>query len=132
MGLFLSKTHLSLIIAKVREIAALYSSVTCPKISFVGHSSGGDVLGPLVKVLIEDKLPLPGTIIKIGSVFKEIEAQEFINYPYGKVVEIVGTKDVFEGDKSHLPNSLVVLSGHLGLLFNAIVLKRVSSEMKPA
>lgn len=110
----------------MKEITTLYSSKS-PKISFVGHSSGGDILGALIKVMHAQKLALPGAIIKIGSIFKETEANEFIRY--GKVVEIVGTKDVFEGSQSHVPNQLVVNSGHLGLLFNSAVLKHVSNEM---
>ncbi|MBA3957555.1 MAG: alpha/beta hydrolase [Parachlamydiaceae bacterium] len=128
-GVVSAKNHLHLIVAKVKEIIALYPSSKTPKISFVGHSSGGDVLGPLVRVMEEEKWPYLGTIIKIGSIFKKIEAEEFWRYPYGKIIEIMGTKDVFEGCESHLSNKLVVASGHLGLLFNKVVLKRISTEI---
>lgn len=128
-GVVSAKSHLHLIVAKVNEIVALYPSSKALKISFVGHSSGGDVLGPLIRMMEEKKWPQLGTIIKIGSIFKKIEAEEFGRYLYGKVIEIVGTKDVFEGCESHLPNKLVVASGHLGLLFNKAVLKRVSTEI---
>src|SRR5207245_2015592 len=110
-GVVSVENHLSLIVAKVKEIAALYPTAKCPKISFIGHSSGGDVLGSLVKAMqLGGELPLPGTIIKIGSIFKEHEAQEFIHYAHGKMVEIVGTQDIFVGDKSHLTNKPVVVS----------------------
>lgn len=128
-GIVSAKNHLHLIVAKVKEIVALYPSSKPLKISFVGHSSGGDVLGPLIRVVKQEKWPQLGTIIKIGSIFKKIEAEEFSHYPYEKLIEIVGAKDVFEGCESHLPNNLIVSSGHLGLLFNKVVLKRVSKEI---
>jgi hypothetical protein len=126
-GIVSVTSHLHLILAKVNEILALYPNA--PKISFVGHSSGGDVLGPLMRMMEEAKCPQPGTLIKIGSIFKNKEAEELGPYPHGEVIEIVGTKDVFEGYESRLPNKLVVTSGHLGLLFNEAVLKRVSQEI---
>lgn len=129
-GVVSAKSHLHLIVAKVSEIVALYPPSKSPKISFVGHSSGGDVLGPLIRMMEEKKWPQLGTVIKIGSIFKDIEAEELRHYPCGKMIEIVGTKDVFEGCKSHLSNQLVVASGHLGLLFNKTVLKHVSEEVR--
>ena len=125
-GIVSAKKHLYVIAAKVYEIAALYPRLECPKISFIGHSSGGDVLGPLIRLMSTEKGPQSGTIIKIGSIFKKVEAEEFGRYSHEKVIEIVGTKDVFEGCESHLPNKLIVVSGHLGLLFNKTVLKNVS------
>lgn len=129
-GIVSEKQHLKSLISKVKEIATLYASATTPKISFIGHSSGGDVIGPVVKVMMSEKeLPQPGTIIKIGSIFKKMEAEQFTQYSHGSVLEIVGTKDVFEGSQSHLSNQFLVVAGHLGLLFNQKVLNRVSSEI---
>jgi hypothetical protein len=128
-GIVSAKSHLHLIDAKVNEIAALYPSSKSLKISFVGHSSGGDVLGPLIRLMEANKWPQSGTIIKIGSIFKKNEAEEFCRYPHEKVIEIAGTKDIFEGCESHLPNRLIVVSGHLGLLFNKTVLEYVSKEI---
>lgn len=131
-GIVSIQNHLNHLVAKVKEIDSLYATSSRPKISFVGHSSGGDVLGPLVKVMLEQKISLPGTLIKIGSVCKKHEAEEFASYTHGNVVEIVGEKDVFEGSHSHMPNHLVTGSGHVGLLFDEIVIKRVAKELTPS
>jgi len=73
------------------------------------------------------EIDVKNAIDTVSQFVKKIEVEEF--YPHGKVIEIVGTKDVFEGCESHLPNKLVVASGHLGLLFNEAVLKCVSKEI---
>ena len=99
-GVVSAENHLKPVMARVKEIVALYPYAMPPKISCVGHSSGGDILGPLVKAMQEENLPLPKTIIKIGSIFKGAEALEFIHYLHGKVLEILGTNDIFEGCKS--------------------------------
>jgi hypothetical protein len=129
-GVVSAESHLHLIVTKVNEIITLYPSSKFPKISFVGHSSGGDVLSPLIRMMEEKKWPQFGTIIKIGSIFKKVEAEEFWRYPCEKVIEIMGTKDVFEGCESHFPNQLVVAAGHLSLLFNRTVLNHVSKEIR--
>lgn len=116
--------HLNDLVTKVKNIAALYPFALPPKIALVGHSSGGDVIGPLAKAMTN-----PGALIKIGSVFEKNAAQEFNQYPHGPVLEILGTKDVFEGCKSHLNNNMIVHSPHLGLLFHKAVLNRVHSEI---
>jgi uncharacterized alpha/beta hydrolase family protein len=128
-GTVSAENHLPLITEKVNEIAGLYSSSNAPIISFVGHSSGGDILGPLMQTMKGRRGPQCGISIKIGSYFKKNEAKEFRSSTYGKVIEILGTKDVLEGCDSHLPNQLVVESGHLGLLFNKAVIDRVSQEL---
>ncbi len=122
-GIVSEKEHLSLILDKVWEISQLYPAL--PSISLVGHSSGGDILAPLVQAMEKERFPLPKVVIKIGSLFKNQE--EFILQT--TVLEIVGTKDVFEGCESLLPKKLVVASGHLGLLFHDAVLERVSKEI---
>ncbi len=131
-GIVSAKNHLKILFAKVKEITDLYPSDTPPKLSFVGHSSGGDILGPLVKLMQTKQLTKPGAMIKIGSIFSKFEAEEFSHFSHGKFLEILGTKDIFEGDKSHLPNKLVVNSGHLGLLFKDTVIKHLSNELKLA
>lgn len=127
-GIVSAKNHLHILLAKVKEIEALYPSFAAVKISFIGHSSGGDVLGPLIEVMLQENMR-PGAMIKIGSIFKESEAKEFRCYSHGIALEIVGTKDIFEGARSFLPTKLVVVTGHLGLLFHKSVLQRVGREI---
>lgn len=124
-GIVSAANHLETMIGTVKDIIALYPPDSKPTISFVGHSSGGDILKPLVETMVENSLALPGAIIKIGSVLKsQEEAQTFSSQ--ANVLEIVGTLDVFEGYHSHLANHKVVNSGHLGLLFDETVVTHVS------
>lgn len=124
-----SSHHLPELIEKVKEITALYEHGEYPRIAFVGHSSGGDVTGPLIKALAEERIFATGIVIKIGSIFQEEEAAEIYHYPRGKVIEIVGTRDVFEGDNSFLEDHFRVNCGHLGLLFHPQVLDKVCDEI---
>lgn len=129
-GIVSEKSHLQPIVNKVKEIVKLYPPTSSPKVLFVGHSSGGDVLPPLIQALKKEQIDT-GTIIKVGSIFDRVEAENFCSqHPGQKAIEIGGTRDVFEGCESHLQNRLVVAAGHLGLLFNQAVLKRVSEEIR--
>jgi hypothetical protein len=124
-GIVSVEEHLTPVLDKVKEILALFPLSARPEIICVGHSSGGDILGALIAAMGEEGLPQP-KIVKIGSIFKESELETLKDYPREKILEIVGSKDIFVGDQSLLPNKLVVNTSHLSLLFKQSVLQQVS------
>lgn len=128
-GLVSAKEHLTPLLEKVRQIHALYPAHAAVKIAFIGHSSGGDILGPLCKAMHRES-SYPKALIKIGSIFKKEQLQEFGDYLPEVVLEVVGTHDVFEGYTCHVPHKFVVNAGHIGLLFHASVFACVTGLQK--
>ncbi|MBS0645545.1 MAG: hypothetical protein JSR97_03000 [Verrucomicrobia bacterium] len=118
-GCVSAQYHLDILAQKLQDIASLYTHT--PKISLIGHSSGGDIIAPLAK-----KMPAyVGPMIKIGSILKVAEVQDFENSFPKSILEIVGTKDAIEGTFSHLSRTLCVPCGHVGLLFNTTVFQYI-------
>lgn len=125
-GIVSEKDHLEQLVDKVQKIYNLYPE--SPKLTVVGHSSGGDIIEPLAKKMKELKNPLWGKLIAIGSVFKGAITEDFTEI-FKEYLAFLGDKDIFEGCQRKVSNSLIVNSGHIGLLFNENVLARVCKEI---
>ena len=120
--------HLQSLVDKVKEIRALYPLNATPKISFVGHSSGGFIIPPLVKRLRAEAIPT-GALLLIGAKFDQQELNELADYPE-PFLEILGTKDIWVGDKSLRPNFMRIIAAHVSLLFNEAVITKVVEVLK--
>lgn len=96
-----------------------------PPISMVGHSSGGDVIPPVVEAFKNVQDVKFGTLVKIGSFLKEEE-----RFAFQEVYEVGGTLDVFEGHSSTLSRDHQFIRrdiGHLGLVFDQDVVTYISN-----
>lgn len=127
-GIISEKQHIDELYTKINHIARVYSET--PTLDIIGHSSGGDVVGPLAQRMMKGENIRPGALIKIGSAFDEKAAEEFNDY--ANISEYLARDDVFVGYRSHLPKNHIFPTGHIGLVFNNAVINKVLEMLKCA
>lgn len=103
-----------------REAFALYPNGQLPHINFIGHSSGGDFILPIITQLRGEGITLNFTAIKIGSLTKARKLLQYSTTQEGTYYEIAGNRDALEGRISIFPQErqFNVDAGHVGLLFH--------------
>jgi|GEM_PF-6083994 len=124
-----NRGHVPIVVTQLRnEVLALYPDGQIPHINFVGHSSGGDFIQPIIAQLRNEGVHFSFTAIKIGSLTKaknpESKANKlalFDTTARGVYYEIAGTRDALEGRISIFPRErqFHVDAGHIGLLFSS-------------
>ena len=116
-----NRGHVPLVVALFKkEVLAHYQEGEIPHITFIGHSSGGDFIQPLIAQLRDEGINLHFTAIKIGSLTKERKLPLFNTTPNGTYYEVAGRRDALEGRVSIFPldRQFNVDRGHIGLLFS--------------
>lgn len=119
--------HLQILVDKVKEIRNFYPSGAIPPISFVGHSAGAKIIPHLANALNQQGIET-GALIKIGGPRRPEKIDKFPQLR-DRILEIVGSKDIFAGDRSQLPRLNRAPTCHVSLVFHQQVKNWVVEEL---